>query len=65
MRNDSEKSARRPKKIGVTVRLDELTHEKVVRLAERNERSVAFLIERALRELLAKYDAGQLDLDLG
>ena len=65
MQRDSNSPAKRqPKKIGVTVRLDEVTHQKVVKLAERRERSVAFVVERALRDLLAKSDAGQLDLDL-
>ena len=65
MQRDSKPPAKRqPKKIGVTVRLDEATHQKVVKLAERRERSVAFIVDRALRDLLANSDAGQLDLDL-
>lgn len=64
MQHDSNRPAKRGlKKIGVTVRLDEETHQKVVKLAERRERSVAFIVDRALRDLLAKSDAGQLDLD--
>ncbi|MCA3554808.1 hypothetical protein [Aestuariivirga sp.] len=65
MQRDSNAPAKKkPKKIGVTVRLDEATHQKVVKLAERQERSVAFIVDRALRDILVKSDTGQLDLDL-
>lgn len=52
------------KKLGVTVRLDKATHQRIVQLAERNERSVAFIVDRAVRDFLAKYDDGQLDFTL-
>jgi predicted transcriptional regulator len=42
-----------------------MTHQRLVRLAEKKERSVAFIVDRALRDLLARHESGQLDLDLG